>query len=70
MYLELPFGEIMPYIPSFQILLERTNILLHFLLSEIYRKIEYRNYKIKGRGSLGILIKKYSGIKALLQNIL
>ena len=41
----------------------------NFLLSEIYSKIEYRNYKIKGRSSLGILIKKYSGIKTLLQNI-
>ena len=68
-YLELSFGEIMSYIPSFWILLERINSLLHFLLSEIYSKIEYRNYKIKGRSSLGILIKKYSGIKTLLQNI-
>ena len=53
-YLQVSFGEIMCYIPSFWILLERINILLHFLLSEIYRKIEYRNYKIKGRSSLGI----------------
>ena len=68
-YLELSFGEIMSYIPSFWILLDRINILLHFLLSEIYSKIEYRNYKLKGRSSLGILIKKYSGIKTLLQNI-
>ena len=54
---------------SFCILLERINVLLHFLLSEIYSKIEYRNYKIKGRSYLGILIKKYSGIKTLLLNI-
>ena len=34
-YLELSFGEVMSYIPSLWILLERINILLHFLLSEI-----------------------------------
>ena len=42
---------------------------LAFLLSEVYSKIEYRNYKIKGRSSLRILFKKYSGIKTFLQNI-
>ena len=66
-YIELSFCEILSYIPSFHILLERINILSHFLLSEIYSKIEYRSYKMKGRSSLGIVIKKYSGTKTLRQ---